>query len=331
MSDKVELLPCPFCGGNNLRIEAFSVQPDNYHSGNVHCEDCEMDGPSGLSLPAGSWSSCKEDGEADGVAAWNRRAALARRPAPAVPEGAATHQLDHVEWWANAYEQEGGHAVIVDMLRAYLSTISAAPTAPTLAAQEPVPVYLVLAEEDYEAPIVLRAFSDKGAAEGFAQALRDYQQDRPEWPVGDADLEEIQESDDKTRAWMAAHPGGEDAAWRRFFSVLPVPFSAAPPAAEQPKCITCQRCRELEDDIGMLRNACHETMRGIELVASERDTLRAEIERLQTINYRQEQQIVTLTADPNGWQAGYNKGRHDGTKTRLSRARSNPSSQIPVK
>lgn len=86
MSDNIELLPCPFCGGNNLRIEAFSVQPDNYHSGNVHCEDCEMDGPSGLSLPAGSWSSCKEDGEADGVAAWNRRAALARRPAPAVPD-----------------------------------------------------------------------------------------------------------------------------------------------------------------------------------------------------------------------------------------------------
>lgn len=53
-------------------------------------------------------------------------------------------------------------------------------------------------------------------------------------------------------------------------------------------------------------------------LSAERDALRAEVERLQTINYRQEQQIATLTADPNGWQAGYNKGRHDGTKTRLS-------------
>ena len=48
------------------------------------------------------------------------------------------------------------------------------------------------------------------------------------------------------------------------------------------------------------------------------DTLRAEVERLRALADRQEQQIATLTADPNGWQAGYNKGRHDGTKTRLS-------------
>ena len=48
------------------------------------------------------------------------------------------------------------------------------------------------------------------------------------------------------------------------------------------------------------------------------DTLRAEVERLRALADRQEQQIAALTADPNGWQSGYDKGRHDGTKTRLS-------------
>lgn len=111
---------------------------------------------------------------------------------------------------------------------------SAASALAAAAAQEPVEVYLALAEEEYEAPIVLRAFANKAEAEVFAQALRDYQRTRPEWPVGDAELEEVLERDKETRAWMGAHPGGEDAAWRRFFSVIAVPLSAAPPAADQP-------------------------------------------------------------------------------------------------
>lgn len=178
--------------------------------------------------------------------AW--QSALAQQPAPAVPEdlrarcaeilawqktgvlkGDALRGYARAQWYAD--EHNSLQMAEADTARqAYAFLVATPPSS----AQEPVPVYLVLAEEDYEAPIVLRAFSDKGAAEGFAHALRDYQQDRPEWPVGDADLEEIQESDEKIRAWMAAHPGGEDAAWRRFLSVLPVPFSAAPPAAEHP-------------------------------------------------------------------------------------------------
>lgn len=111
------------------------------------------------------------------------------------------------------------------------AALAAAPA--TAVAQESVEVHLVLAEEEYEAPTVLRAFSDRSEAETFAQALRDYQRTRPEWPVGDADLEEVEESEEKTRAWVSAHPGGEDAASRRFFSVIAVPFSAAPPCAAQ--------------------------------------------------------------------------------------------------
>lgn len=52
--------------------------------------------------------------------------------------------------------------------------------------------------------------------------------------------------------------------------------------------------------------------------ANERDALRAEVERLQDSLGRQAQQIAALVADPNGWQAGYDKGRNDGTKFRLS-------------
>jgi hypothetical protein len=111
------------------------------------------------------------------------------------------------------------------------AALAATPT--TAAAQEPVEVYLALAEEEYEAPIVLRAFANKAEAEVFAQALSDYQRTRPEWPVGDAELDEVLERDKETRAWMAAHPGGEDAAWRRFFSVIAVPFSVAPTCAAQ--------------------------------------------------------------------------------------------------
>ena len=63
-----------------------------------------------------------------------RETALVQQPAPV----AEHHPLDHVEWWANAYEKEGGHAVIVDMLRAYRDMLAAAPAAPAPEAQEPV-------------------------------------------------------------------------------------------------------------------------------------------------------------------------------------------------
>lgn len=122
-----------------------------------------------------------------------------------------------------------------DRLSQHCSVLSKmlAATPTTAAAPEPAEVYLTLAEEEYEAPIVLRAFASRAEAEAFAQTLRDYQQARPEWLVGDEEPEEVLERDKETRAWMAAHPGGEDAAWRRFFSVIAVPFSVAPTCAAQ--------------------------------------------------------------------------------------------------
>lgn len=79
-----ELLPCPFCGGNDFAIENQVVHPDNYHSAFVRCNACEMDGPSSLSLPEpdGCWMPDAESAQEAAGKAWNRRA-----PAAPVPKG----------------------------------------------------------------------------------------------------------------------------------------------------------------------------------------------------------------------------------------------------
>lgn len=72
----MNLLPCPFCGGTDLSVKSFDVQPDNYHAGNVYCNTCEFDGPSSLSLPEpdGCWMPDSESAKLEGIKAWNRRA-----------------------------------------------------------------------------------------------------------------------------------------------------------------------------------------------------------------------------------------------------------------
>lgn len=94
-----------------------------------------------------------------------------------------------------------------------------------------------------------------------------------------------------------------------------------------------QRCRDLEAERDSLKFALSEWFDKTEWVQQElsagllpakylgrhrADVMRPEVERLQAIVDRQEQQIAALTAAPNGWQAGYDQGRQDGTKTRLS-------------
>ncbi|WP_186019896.1 Lar family restriction alleviation protein [Burkholderia gladioli] len=68
MSDKLsELLPCPFCGSDEVTVGSFGssyIDPQHY----VQCEQCD-----------GATVRHASDGEA--IAAWNRRAS----PAPAIP------------------------------------------------------------------------------------------------------------------------------------------------------------------------------------------------------------------------------------------------------
>ena len=58
MSEELKLLPCPFCGGTNLRVCTGEY---------VHCPDCGTDGPFFICMKG------DEDHTAEAIAAWNRR------------------------------------------------------------------------------------------------------------------------------------------------------------------------------------------------------------------------------------------------------------------
>lgn len=75
-----ELKACPFCGSTNLSTDSYSVQPDNFHSAYVECDDCEARGSNALTLEG--WLSSKDEAISEAAIAWNRR------PAPA--QGALT-------------------------------------------------------------------------------------------------------------------------------------------------------------------------------------------------------------------------------------------------
>ncbi|WP_419692202.1 Lar family restriction alleviation protein [Burkholderia gladioli] len=85
MSDKLsELLPCPFCGSDEVTVGSFGsscIDPQHY----VQCEQCD-----------GATVRHASDGEA--IAAWNRRAS----PAPAISESEDAIQAVRVVLEQNA-------------------------------------------------------------------------------------------------------------------------------------------------------------------------------------------------------------------------------------
>ena len=78
-NEHLEPLPCPFCGGLNLDIRTYNVQPDDYHCGKVCCNDCETEGPDSLCLPDGGWMLDTESAKEEAVKAWNQRASTPLR------------------------------------------------------------------------------------------------------------------------------------------------------------------------------------------------------------------------------------------------------------
>lgn len=69
MTDKLK--PCPFCGGNNISMSAFSIAPECY----IECQDC------GASISSSvSWGKFMSEKKHDKLCAkkltkkWNRRA-----------------------------------------------------------------------------------------------------------------------------------------------------------------------------------------------------------------------------------------------------------------
>ncbi len=64
---------CPFCGAGVrlLQVETWSVQPDDYHSGYVTCQECDAQG----ARPE-QWLGDKASADEAARIAWNTRAAL---------------------------------------------------------------------------------------------------------------------------------------------------------------------------------------------------------------------------------------------------------------
>lgn len=72
-------LPCPFCGGTDIRTFWGGTQGVIY----AGCSTCSADGPE----VRHRWTntSIDEEGDAKAIAAWNRRAALTASNATGVP------------------------------------------------------------------------------------------------------------------------------------------------------------------------------------------------------------------------------------------------------
>lgn len=113
MSDKIELLPCPFCGG-----KAHWPEPEV----NIHYVGCM------------SCAAC-----ATGVEDWNRRAALAQQPAPVAQDPAAwqdPENLDRICSARSMLEAKRTGGATLSALKPLTRPLYAAPAAPV--AQEQV-------------------------------------------------------------------------------------------------------------------------------------------------------------------------------------------------
>jgi Lar family restriction alleviation protein len=93
-----ELLSCPFCGGNDLSVEVYDVQPEDYHGGYVTCANCDAQGANAISL--NGWLSNPQDARNAAIAAWNTRPAIvtALRQAEAAPIDEADEEANRNAW-----------------------------------------------------------------------------------------------------------------------------------------------------------------------------------------------------------------------------------------
>ena len=73
---ELEVLPCPFCGGEELSIQNHSVCDSWGVLGRISCDQCDVDGPD----ERGSYTHCDkdlksalEDVKAKAIRSWNQR------------------------------------------------------------------------------------------------------------------------------------------------------------------------------------------------------------------------------------------------------------------
>ncbi|APQ14675.1 hypothetical protein BJP27_24180 (plasmid) [Pseudomonas oryzihabitans] len=99
----------------------------------------------------------------------------------------------------------------------------------TLPASAPVCIHLVAAYSSVEPDYHLQAFLDPDRAQGFLQALRDYETTRPERQVLANDEDEaLGDWLERVKAWSQVHPGGEHAAMYGQFAIRAVPLADSP-------------------------------------------------------------------------------------------------------
>lgn len=117
-----ELLPCPFCGGSDAFVERL-----DYTAAYVQCDadigdgcSCQARGPIAVQDDDGE----EIPGAAGAIAAWNRRAALASRPAevddeglPPLPEPDVTTLKGGMYFTAEQFRQGQRDAVAADRAR----------------------------------------------------------------------------------------------------------------------------------------------------------------------------------------------------------------------
>ncbi len=140
MSDKMELMPCPFCGKN----DAFVEQLDSDASV-VICQGRIDEYSACLARgPVGVQESDFEDqpGKDAAIREWNHRAALAQQPAAAVPEGWKLAPVDATLEMVEAFKARAtatSRGTILNVGNALNDAIAAAPAAPV--AVQPLPYW----------------------------------------------------------------------------------------------------------------------------------------------------------------------------------------------
>lgn len=138
MSDKMELMPCPFCGKN----DAFVEQLDSDASV-VICQGRIDEYSACLARgPVGVQESDFEDqpGKDAAIREWNHRAALAQQPAAAVPEGWKLAPVDATLEMVEAFKARAtatSRGTILNVGNALNDAIAAAPAAPVAVGQDP--------------------------------------------------------------------------------------------------------------------------------------------------------------------------------------------------
>lgn len=89
-------------------------------------------------------------------------------------------------------------------------------------------IFVVIECFDYEGSNPLRAFSNESDAEEFVDALKQYDQKRPECPdINDSDRK-WERFNNAWGKWQASHPAGPDSVGANGYAAIEIPLDRLP-------------------------------------------------------------------------------------------------------